>query len=112
MCHWSPKRRKGKDYHVKKKKIDLLANNILNLATDISIELRSLANPNRTNEKNKTHTHHNQTAEKSKKEKFESSQIKTFHTEGTSLQRLCISHQKRWKQGEMGQHFYSVERKE
>ena len=58
---------KGKDYHVKKKKIDLLANNILNLATDISIELRSLANPNRTNEKNKAHAHHNQTAKKNQR---------------------------------------------
>ena len=50
----SPKRRKGKDYHVKKKKKieDILANNILNLVIDISIQLRSLANPNRTNEKN------------------------------------------------------------
>lgn len=89
-----PKGEKEKISTLKKKKIDLLANNILNLATDISIELRSLANPNRTNEKNKTHAHHNQTAEKSKKEKFESTQIKTFHIEGTSLQRLCISHQK------------------
>lgn len=34
---------------------------------DKFVELRSLANPNRTNEKNQAHAHHNQTAEKSKK---------------------------------------------